>query len=157
MSKDYIRDYATEAFRFYARNGMSAEQYKQKIYNEALVNMEKRKGNIGVSCPTEAAIIRAENEVDRKMAEIKDIEAVEMTLNELTAMMRRDMIKAIEIVYFEDANKDMKLGDVQDRVHKAGLDIPASERTIYRWLRRVRDLFALKRGLRIEKIYKGCQ
>ena len=86
--KDYLRDYCTEAFRFYACNGMNADKYKQKIYDEALEEYTKHEKGSGISCPTEAAIIRAENAVDEKLAEIKDMEAVEMTIAELEAAGR---------------------------------------------------------------------
>lgn len=147
--KNHIRDYATEAFRFYAKINMSADKYKQKIYDEALFNYTKKMKSSGISFPTESAIIAAENEVNQKLAEIKDIEAVEMTLAELRASRKTYIIKAIEIVYFKEADKELEKGDIYDRVHAAELDIPASERSIYYYLGQARELFAERRGLRI--------
>jgi hypothetical protein len=54
MSKDHIRDYATEAFRFYAKTGGSKE-YIEKI----VADMQKQKG-VGVVNPTEGALIAQE-------------------------------------------------------------------------------------------------
>lgn len=148
--KDYIRDYATAAFRFYASKKMTSDEYKQKIYDEALENYTKKMKGSGISCPTESAVIAAENEVIQKLAEIKDMEAVEMTLAEIQCGCERSAIKqAIEIVYFTDANKELKKGDISDRVHKAELEIPASQATIYRWLKNTRKMFAMHRQLRI--------
>jgi len=147
--KDYTRDYATAAFRFYALNNMTAEEYKQKIYNLALEEYKQKQKGSGISCPTEAAVIRAEQAVDEKLAEIADIEAVQKTLDELRVRHEYDIINAISIVYFKDPKEDFNRGDIQSRVHQAELNIPASERQIYRWLRKARKLFALNRGLRI--------
>ena len=81
--KDYLRDYATAAFRFYAMNGKSAEKYKQDIFDNALENIKKSEGGAGISSPTESAVIAADRAVDEKIAEVRDMEAVELTLAEL--------------------------------------------------------------------------
>lgn len=147
--KNHIRDYATAAFRFYAEKNMSADEYKKKIYDEALEDYKKRQKSAGISCPTEAAIIRAERAVNEKLAEIKDMEAVELTVAELRVKPQgRAIVQAIEIIYFKDADKELKKGDIHSRVHTAEIYIPASQNTVYRWLREARRLFAEKRGLR---------
>lgn len=149
--KDHIREYATEAFRFYASVRMTADQYKKMIYDETLENYKKKETNnsFSISKPVEAAIMAAEKEVDKRISEIRDLEAVEMTLSELTAMYRYDIIQAVKIVYFKEPEEGIKKGEIQNRVHTAELSIPASERSIYRWLGKARKLFAEKRGLRI--------
>jgi CRISPR/Cas system CMR-associated protein Cmr5 small subunit len=147
--KNHVRDYATEAFRFYARNGKSADRYKQKIYDEALEEQKKVEGSSGISDPTPAAIMRAESAVNAKIAEIEDMEAVELTIRELEVARNCKMKRTIEIVYFSDADKKLEKGDIHNRVCKAELDIPASEKTIYRWLSKARKIFAENRGLRI--------
>lgn len=159
--KNHIRDYSTAAFRFYAANGKSVDKYKDKIYQEALEKQTKMESCSGISKPTEAAIIRAELAVSEKLAEIKDMEAVEKTLAELRAynnfyenssrLMRHerlDIIKAIEIVYFTGANSELQKGDIHNRVIKASEEIPASEKTVYRWLGKARKIFAENRELR---------
>jgi hypothetical protein len=146
--KDYLRDYSTAAFRFYAMNGRSAEKFKQKIYLEALVEHKNGDGSSGISKPTEAAIMAAERAVNEKLAEISDMESVDKVIAELEVKHREDIIKAIEFVYFKDSDKEFNIGDIQDRVHNAAIHIPAGERSIYRWLRQARQLFAIERGLR---------
>ena len=148
--KDYLRDYCTEAFRFYASNGKTAEEYKNEIYNKALeeYTRHEEKGS-GISCPTEAAIIAAENKVIEMQAEIKDVEAVEMTMAEIASECRsHDIGQAVKIVYFKDPDKELKPGDISSRVHVAELNIPASERSVYYYLKKARTLFAEHRGLR---------
>lgn len=146
--KDYLRDYSTAAFRFYAANGRSADKFKQKIYLEALVEYKKGEGSSGIAKPTEAAIMAAERAVNEKIAEINDMEAVDKVIAELEVKYRHDILKAIELVYFKDADKEFNIGDIQDRVHNAAISIPAGERSVYRWLRQARQLFAIERGLR---------
>lgn len=147
--KDYLRDYATAAFRFYAKNGMSAEKYKEKIRQEALEEIKRREGHTGISKPTESALIAAENAVNEKIAEIRDMEAVEKVLAEYKASWKSHIAKVIELVYFKDPEQELTIGDIQNRVTAATIQISASERSIYYWLREARELFASNRGLRL--------
>lgn len=150
MKKNHTRDYATEAFRFYKAVG-GVEAYKDKIWNEALKRREvsEIKGT-GISNPTEADIMRAERAVETAFAEVADLEAVERTLYIISrSIYGREIRQAIEIVYFTDAGKELKRGDIQARVHKAGLHIPASEKTVYRYLAKARETFSTERGLRL--------
>lgn len=143
MKKDHLRDYCTEAFRFYAKSG-GRDSFLKSIYDD----MVRSRGN-GVCKPTEAALIRQEQIIAEHAAELADIEAVSKVLVSLDMCNHRDMIKAIEIVYFADCWRDLKKGDISARVHRAEIMIPASEKTIYRWLRAAREMFAKERGLRI--------
>lgn len=151
--KDHIRDYATEAFRFYALNGKSAEKYKQKIYIETLESIKKKEQGIksGISKPTEQAIIKAEEALVERMSEILDMEAVDKVLAEFEARHKKYINKAIEIVYFTDPDEELEFGDIKNRVAKASVEIPASERSVYTWLKQARELFAFQRKLRIKK------
>lgn len=143
MKKDYLRDYCTEAFRFYARSG-GRSAFIKSIENDII----RSKGS-GVSKPTEAALIRQEQIIAEHASELADIDAVSKVLVYLDICRHRDIIQAIEIVYYTDCWKDLEKGDISARVHKAELTIPASTNTIYRWLRQARDMFAKERGLRI--------
>jgi len=145
--KDYLRDYATAAFRFYARLGRpSHDEIKRAIYNEALASSKRELNRInGVCNPTRQAIINAEAAVDQMAGELGDVLAVERAL----ATMRPEWIAAVEIVYFADAHCEFERGDILAKIHKAALSIPASERQIFRWLGRARMMFAAERGLRL--------
>jgi hypothetical protein len=149
--KDYLRDYATAAFRFYAKNGKSAEKFKQKIYIETLEEIKKKEAKVkdGISKPTEAAIIAAENAVMERISEVQDMEAVDKVLAELDARHMPYIISAIEIVYFEEPTKELLSGDIKDRVTKASIKNYTTDRSVYTWLKKARDLFALHRGLRL--------
>ena len=147
MKKDHIRDYATEAFRYYSFMGKPhKEDLEKKYYQEALEEYERRQqmGGTGISKPTEQAIMYAEGILRQKQAELWDILAVEKTLAQLHAWERQ----AVEIVYFPHAQRNIKRGEIQDRVNQASIRIPADERTVYRYLRKARLIFAYERGLR---------
>ena len=149
--KDYTRDYATEAFRFYAKIGKPKfEQLKKEIYNQAL-EVSKGEGikTNNICSPTELAVMKAEQAVLEKKAELEDILAVEKTLNNMKELRGEVVKKAIEIVYFTDAEKELKKGDIEQRVAYASVELNADRATIYRWLGAARKLFCNERGLRM--------
>ena len=148
MRKSHIRDYATAAFQFYACVGGS-EKYKNKIWERAVRDQHKQEGRGGISKPSEAAIMRAEKELEKVTAEISDLEAVELTILILENMIGgHNIIKVLKMVYMTEPQRDPERGEISKRVHKAELNIPASEKTIYRWLSTARRIFAEVRGLR---------
>lgn len=147
MKKDHIRDYATEAFRFYAAKGKPTyRNLKAQYMAEALEDYQREheKGS-GIGKPTEAAVIYAEREVEKKMAELLDILAVEKVYYTSKPLVR----EVIEIVYFTDAEEPLRKGDISARVCKASLETFTSERGVYAILKAVRLKFAEERGLRI--------
>ncbi|NYB73869.1 hypothetical protein HZF24_06915 [Sedimentibacter hydroxybenzoicus DSM 7310] len=147
MKKDHIRDYATEAFRYYAFMGKPhKEDLEKKYYQEALEEYERRRrlGGTGISKPTEQAVMYAEGILRQKQAELWDVLAVEKTLAQLHIWERQ----AVEIVYFERPHRELEKNDISMRVQKAVIHIPASERSVYYYLKKARDIFAFERGLR---------
>lgn len=150
LKKDNIRDYATEAFRFYAACGrLTAEQLKQRVY-EDIYSQQKREYLRGGNMPSDAtayAVMAAEDAMRDMRAEFEDIIAVEKTLQRLTQPQRQ----AVELVYFINPEQPLERNDISERVHRAELEIPASERSVYRYLYRARKIFAEERGLRTTK------
>ena len=148
MKRDHIRDYATEAFRYYALMGRPhKEDLEKKYYQEALEEYQRRQqtGGTGISKPTEQAVMYAEGVLRQKQAELWDILAVEKTMSQLHAWERQ----AVEMVYFPYAHKDMSKGGLEGRVQQAVIHIPASRATVFRYLKKARNIFAYERGLRI--------
>ena len=145
--KDHLRDYATEAFRYYARCGRPTyEEMKRAIYNMVYESSRRDLTRVkGVSNPTQQAVIKAEAAVDAKMGELLDILAVESALR----LMRPEWKRAVEIAYFAEAQYELERGEIKNRVTKAEIEIPASCRQVYRWLKKARELFAVERGLRL--------
>lgn len=148
MKKDHIRDYATEAFRYYAFMGRPhKEDLEKRYYQEALEEYQRRQqtGGTGISKPTEQAVMYAEGVLRQKQAELWDILAVEKTMAQLHAWERQ----AVEMVYFDRSHKEFEKGDISTRAQKASIQIPASRATVFRYLKKARNIFAYERGLRI--------
>nr|DAW90299.1 MAG TPA: hypothetical protein [Bacteriophage sp.] len=146
MLKSHYRDYATAAFRLLAREG-SADRYRAKIYNAALAR--RGEGGTGLGSPTEAAIMRAEQAVYDTVATIADLEAAEYAVAALEARYGYAARRALYMVYMAYADRELPKGEISERIHRAELEIPASEKTLYRWLAYARRCFAEKRGLRL--------
>lgn len=134
------RAYATDAFRFLAREG-SKEKYIKKLVEE----MQRSISRAGINSPTESSLIHKEQVLRDKAAELFDLEAVEKVMRCSTKEMRQ----ALEMVCMKDCWKDLEWGDISSRVHYAELHIPASQAQIYRWLAKSCLNFARERGLRI--------
>ena len=148
-TKDHVRDYATAAFKFYAKEG-SVKKYIEKMAEQMKQTDEQMGIQQGVCKPTEAALLRKERVMQERISEIADLEAVERTLHILGSLgSGREIRKAIEYVYFEDSWKDLEKGDIHNRVHHAEIFISASERQIYYWLKKARTTLAEERGLRL--------
>lgn len=151
LKKDNIRDYATEAFRFYAACGkLTSEQLKEMVRNEIYTESKKEfyRSGSGMSADATAyALQKAEDVIHEMEAELRDILAVERTMKRLD----KNQKKAVEIVYFIDPEKPLERGEITNRVHKAELEIPASEQSVYKWLRVARKIFSEERGLRISE------
>lgn len=151
MNKDNFRDYATEAFRFYAACGkLTADEIMQRvredIYTEAAGDFLLVSGG-SYSDAVAHAVMRAEDAIKEMGAEIADIVAVEKTMRRLNSNQK----KAVEIVYFTDPEEPIGKNEISARVHKAEMEIHAGERTVYRWLATARKIFAEERGLRTTK------
>lgn len=141
MVKDSIRDYATAAFCLYAKNGRASyEQVREWVYKTAL--------NDAWNQSPEKAVAHAEAEVTRHMPKLLDIMAVDKTIEIFKMGNETNIIKAIEAVYFTLPDKIGK-SDIQNRVIRLSIELPASERSIYNWLKKARLLFASLRGLNI--------
>ena len=148
MKKKHYRDYATEAFRFWSMEG-PADEYKQKLWDDAIRQQHQVEGRGGISKPTEAAIRRAEDELQNKEAQLRDLEAVDKTMKIIQALPDGKKIEeALRIVYMENPQRELKRGEIQARILRAAERISASDSTIYRWLAQVRHIFAYERGLR---------
>lgn len=91
-------------------------------------------------------MIHKEQIMQERVTELADLEAVETTLK----ICGPDVRRAVEMVYFYKPYEALEWGDIKDRVHYAEIHIPASESTIYRWLKIARILFAEERGLRVK-------
>lgn len=145
MKKDHLREYCTEAYRFYAKSG-GVKGYLDKLF----IDYCRNNPPVGASSSVEGTLIKKENILREHAAEFADLEAVEKTLYLLGYCLNSGkIIKCIEMIYFKDCWKDIEMGYIPERVHEAELQLPASRRQIYIWLKQARELFAKERGLRL--------
>lgn len=142
MSKDWCRDYATAAFRLWKMNGQQTRsEIEDRIRNGYIRN------NPG---DPQVVNIKAQAEVDKRFAELNDIDACAETFRLLRESGKDYVCKAVEDVYMYDAQRDLHRGEITRRVIRVAVTLPASEREVYRWLAEARTLFSALRGLRIE-------
>jgi len=143
--RDHLRDYCTAAFIFFAKNGKSSAKYKARLVNDILYNRHRNEGlSKNINKPTEMEALHYQKIWDEKHAEINDMEAIERTIAIIEKMSNgQSILKAIKYVYFDSESSNIK-----NRIHVAEIHIPASEKSIRKWLKQARTLFALERGLR---------
>lgn len=141
MKKDFVRDYATEAFRTYAAMGNPTyEDAKKAIYQNALDERNFKNPEI--------ASLAAEKAVTEFTPLLLDILAVEKTLEMLESGGKTNIASAVRDVYFTRPAMPLRRGDVSSRVRRFCLLNFVSERNVYSWLKEARLLFAAVRGLR---------
>jgi hypothetical protein len=138
MRKNSVTDYATAAFALYFKYGCrGSEELREYLYHRELLKYDQ----------PEIAVKRAETVATEYASLISDVAAVEKTLGLFKQCGDSARYKAVELVYLQGGANNRKA--ISLRVRRAALTIPASERTIYRWLREARTVFAEFRGLTI--------
>ena len=137
MRKEHFRDYAIEAFRYYARTGKTVDQMKDEMLADPVnkAKYELRGGNI--SRPTEYELLHLQEMLGHREGELLDLIAVEKTIVQLHDVEK----EAVKLVYMKDATMKIERGDIQNRVEIASLSIGASDRLIYSWLKKARNIF----------------
>ncbi len=139
MKRDHIRDYATEAFRFYARVGkLSGDEYLKMVRGSfGCVQEEDERKRCALDASADI------------MGACQDLDAAKRTLDDLELSGKMHAAQAVRAVYFVRPSGDISGREIAGRVRDFSLSCPASERTVYRWLSLARKVFARERGLRI--------
>ncbi|MDR2515651.1 MAG: hypothetical protein LBD02_10700 [Christensenellaceae bacterium] len=82
-------------------------------------------------------------------AERKDFMAASEAIGQMERMANAgEMLKCLRMVYCEDAGRELRRGEISERVTRASLIIPMSERQIYQNLKKARSIFVELRDLR---------
>lgn len=145
MKKDNIMDYATEAFEEYSRRGCPT---REKCEGE--IRLEVHRKMFGQD---PKLIVASSNYVVDKMKPLLDnIDAVNRCFEELEAKDKKYIADAVRAVYFVSPCGHLNGKIIRSRVLAHSMEVYADERTVYRWLEKARDLFAIKRGLYIAKV-----
>lgn len=157
VKKEWYMDYATHAFAEYSRLGCPTRtQYEQTIRESVFVRFAEKNPEIIVKL--------ADKEVARHEGILCDIDAVnktfDMLLNKIPSdtsdtgrAVRNgaDIANAISYVYFGLHREKPSNKRIYSRVRLYAQTLPTAERTVYRWLKYGRRLFALNRGLTYEE------
>lgn len=142
MKKDYIRDYATEAYVYWARHGCPT-------YDEAIERIRNRAIRRAQGIDQVKAIAYAEAEVDKAAAGLCDIMACSEAFRVLEAGGKGLVCDAVRAVYMVEPWKKPQQHDISSRVLKFALKVPLSERQVWYYLEEARKNFAIMRGLRV--------
>lgn len=143
MKKEWIRDYATGAFLRYARLGCpTREQYEAQLRQSVYRRVYREEPRV--------VLLKAERSVGVNAPLLADLDAVNAVLNTLRECGKEEICGAVRAVYFADGGRVPSRGELVARVRCYAAHLPADERTVYRWLKYARELFAVKRGLTLE-------
>lgn len=124
MKKDNYRDYAAEAYRYYALCGRPDSDRLRKM-------------RLNVS--------------EWQRAALGDLEAVYRVMEKLkTDPEGWITMRCLELIYFQQPKASYSKGAVSERVSLTAAELCISESSVYRIMKRLRLHFALERGLRTD-------
>lgn len=142
--REWWRDEATHAFVRYASLGKpTREEYERRIREDCYRRLATMNPQFIVN--------KANAEVSTREPLLKDIDAVNYVINTLIEQKKEYIIDAMKAVYFADTTGKLSSGTIKYRVRRFAIDYPASERTVYRWLKAARLLYAIAKGIDIGK------
>lgn len=133
MRKKLYRDYAIQAFVFWAREGCPDEEgYMARIEQEAEGHRDPEKY------------------IASRVAEVYDIAACCEVFERFKEAGRGEICDAVRAVYMAEPSRKPKREEISARVIAFSFDAPASERSVYGWLEKALREFARCRALRVE-------
>ena len=153
---DNTREYATAAIIRYAHLGCpTRREYEDTIRRQAYDRLILKN--------PEQIIRAADKEIETNRALLDDIDAVDKMFRVLRGSLQYkgierlpsirngdDIANAVSFVYFPLCKGVPSHRNIAGRVRAYAVSLPTTERTVYRWLRYARRLFALIRGLTVE-------
>ena len=156
--KESYMDYATAAFVKYSKLGCPTRaELEEKIRTEIYMRFAEK--------TPELIVKLANKEVQRNEGLLRDIDAVNKTFDMLLNKIPldtidtdkairngKDIANALSYVYFGLHRESPSNKRISARVRLYASTLPAEERTVYRWLKYGRRLFACNRGLSYEKL-----
>ena len=149
---DNIRDYATSAFVKYSRLGCPT-----RVDREEQIRCEIHRRH--AEKDPKYVVTLAEIELRRMRGHLDDIDAVNRTFDMLygynanvgkSTQNGEDIANAVKGVYFAFGSEKLTRKMITLRVRAHAMSVPVDERTVYRWLKYARELFAVIRGLDID-------
>lgn len=141
MKKDHNRDYATEAFRYWAAVGCPT-------YENALGRIIKRAQEKAKGQPAEVKAAFIDACIEQRMGALLDIKACDECFKYLNAHGKECVCSAVREVYMAFPRKRLARGELSGRVVRFGMDNYYSSAQVYRFLEEACDRFVENRGLR---------
>ena len=141
MIKDNIRDYATDAFRYWASIGCPT-------YEEAVSRIVKKAEleSAGQSEEVRSAFVAAR--LEKYRGELGDIKACNECFEYMKAHGKECVCSAVREVYMVFPRKRPARGELSGRVLRFAINNYYSEIQVYRFLREACEVFAEKHHLR---------
>lgn len=151
---DNIRDYATSAFAKYSRFGCPTREEREQQIRDEIYKRHQNKDPKHV-------VTLADNEINRRKGQLEDIDAINKMFDMLydqshiTSVSKGtrngiDIANAVKAVYFAFGSEKLTRKMITLRVRAHAMSVPVDERTVYRWLKFARELFAVIRGLDVD-------
>jgi hypothetical protein len=144
---NFVRNYAIEAFRYYAIIGEpTEEEYIKSIRDRAKRQVVSVRNTLSDETLEKMEQIERDHE-----AEMRDVIAVINTFKRLSVLRQgRNVKRAVKEVYMHpDFIMCNKKGIISRNVSRLSIAYPCGERSIYRWLDMAVEIFAEERGLRV--------
>ena len=145
MKKDNYRDMVILAFFRYAnRKRPTHEQFEQFLREKV------KKEHLGEDPKLVAMYI--EKEIERHKPAFEDIDAITRMFDALEAKGQHFISEAVCAVYLVQGEKIPSNRDLYFRVVAHAVETYADISTIYRWLKKARDLYVFFRGFEIDNL-----
>lgn len=143
-TREWWRDEATHAFvRFASLGCPTVEQYEDRIRKDCYNRLSLQNPQFIVN--------KANAEISARKPLLNDIEAVNRVIDMLNEQGKQYIVDAMKAVYFFAPTGTPTVGSIKYRVRRFAMEYPASERTVYRWLKAARLLYAMERGIDVGK------
>ncbi len=143
MKKDNYKDMAVLAFFRYANRGSPSHEQLEQFLREKV-----KKEHLGEDPKLVSMYI--EKEIERHKPAFDDIEAIARMFETLDEKKRGYISDAIRAVYIVPGKNFPSNKELYFRVVAHAVKVPADISTVYRWLKKARDLYVFFRGFEID-------
>ena len=140
MKKDNARDIAVGGFLDFGRwKGCTREQCVEVIRCATKEEFQEY--------PPESVMLKADEAVREAKPLLDSLEAVHRTFETLRRNKKDYIIDAVKFVYCDRPDETKSRNEISMRIRAYAMRIYADERTVYRWLREARILYAYHLGV----------
>lgn len=140
MKKDHARDIAEDGFADYARwRGCTRERCVEIIRSATYEQYQE--------LSPDKVMVKADEAVAEAAPLLNSIEAVHKTFETLKRNQKGYIVDAVKFVYCESPNRKPSRNEISMRIRAFAMKSYADDRTIYRWLREARSLYAYYLGV----------